>query len=374
MSFIFGSNQEGIDKKQMRRITAILMGIMISSCIIGCGADSVAEKTTTGVESTISSKVESWKPEDGYIAKSERIDSAAFLEEANTEFELSVPTYVTKLDGNWFIVDCYHDRIIYNDNLESPINEWKVLTTDVRQPHTMAGDGTVILVDDTENNRVLVFERQEGSYVNTQLFNNIGNRPHYTVYDENAGAFYVWSSTTGEMYVFRHEEAASEVYLTEIRKVHDDENSLLDGTYVRSFYLDEDEIYFVSGIRSDGMASGIIICDKDTLKIKEKIDVPDSLAGMVALYRDGEYFYITVSTDISGNQDAATMIRTKNLKGLINGDYEDIYSKYFIGGGTPYNVTKIDDIYYLTEHRLPGHSVWSYRIENDEIVDVKAVY
>jgi hypothetical protein len=356
----------------MRRFTAILIGIIMSISAIGCGRNADNKEPMAQIQS--SEEKVAWKADSGYICESEKVTDGAVSGEANTEFSLSVPTYVTRIDGMWFIVDCYHDQIIYNENMTAPINEWKVLTKAAKQPHTMAGDGSVIMVDDTENNRVLVFENRDGAYVNTQLFNNIGKRPHYTVYDEEDKAFYVWSSTTGEMYIFRHEEGSSDMYLTEVRKAGGGETSPLDGTYIRSFYLNGDEIYFVSGIGADGKPSGILICDKNTLEIKEKIEVPDQMAGMVALYRDGGYFYITVSTDISGNQDAATMIRTRNLKGLMSGDYEEIYSTYFVGGGTPYNVTQVDGTYYLTEHRVPGHSVWSYRIENDEITDVQAVY
>ena len=72
-------------------------------------------------------------------------------------------------------------------------------------------------------------------------------------------------------------------------------------------------------------------------------------------------------------RDYATFIRTKDLHSLAGGDYEDIYS-YFIGGGTPYYITSFDGHYYLTEHRLPGHSVWQFDVEDNEIVNVISVY
>lgn len=67
------------------------------------------------------------------------------------------------------------------------------------------------------------------------------------------------------------------------------------------------------------------------------------------------------------------MIRTKSLEDLASGTYEDVYSN-FIGGGTPYYITQIDGTYYLTEHRLPGHSIWSFQVENNEIINVTAIY
>lgn len=88
---------------------------------------------------------------------------------------------------------------------------------------------------------------------------------------------------------------------------------------------------------------------------------------------DGGYL-ITVSTDLSGNQDAATILRTDSMQALQDGKYEEIYKKYFVGGGTPYYLGETDGTYYLTEHRLTGHAIWSFQIDGGRITDVKTVY
>ena len=127
------------------------------------------------------------------------------------------------------------------------------------------------------------------------------------------------------------------------------------------------DIYFVSG------NSSIIRADRNSFEILDTYPVPDNMAGMIQLTMIQDYYYITVSTDITGNQDYATILRTPDLSSLAEGNYEDIYS-HFIGGGTPYYITEIDNTFYLTEHRLPGHSLWSFRIEDNNIVDIKPVY
>ncbi|WP_049945417.1 hypothetical protein [Butyrivibrio sp. AC2005] len=370
----------------MRRIAAILFGLTLFTGALGCGTTEIEGNAGNQVAVHETEAGKSWKSEDGYLRKADKVSQGnSVFGENNTEFTLSVPTCVKKIDNTWFIVDCYHDQIIYNDNCSAPLGEWKVLTKDVKQPHTIAGDGNVLLVDDTENNRVMVFEKKDEVYENTQIFNDIGKRPHYTEYDEEEQAFYVLSSATGEIYVFRHEDDNTEMYLSEIRRVGCenvepgvdemvDNASTLNGIYIRSFYLEGDYIYFVSGIKSDGTSSGIIKCDKRSLDIVEQYPVSDEIAGMAALRRDGDYFYITVSTDVAGSQDAATMLRVKDLGDLSEGKYEEIYSAYFVGGGTPYNMNYIDGRIYLTEHRVPGHSIWSYKVENNEVTDVEALY
>ncbi len=52
---------------------------------------------------------------------------------------LDIPTQVNKIGDTWFIVDCYHDQIIYNDNMEDPLTEWNVMTDEMSRGHTVAG-------------------------------------------------------------------------------------------------------------------------------------------------------------------------------------------------------------------------------------------
>ena len=286
----------------------------------------------------------------------------------NFDTKLSVPTYITKVDDTYFIVDCYHNRIIYSDSLDVPLTEWYIMTGSATQPHTLASDGTVYLVDDTENNRILVFEKIDDKFVNTQML-SVGIRPHYSVYDKNTDTFYVWSSKTGELFCLRHTPDSPKMYLTDIRSIPE-----LNGIYVRSFSIIDGDIYFVSGVSDDGQKGKIYCCDLKTLKIKKTFDVPDALAGMVQITKIEDYYYITTSTDLTGSQDYATLVRTKKLENLIRSEYEDIYSTYFVGGGTPYYISNIDGTYYLTEHRLMDHQIWSFKVTDNEITDVKTVY
>lgn len=308
------------------------------------------------------------KTSSEFIAFSEPVDETSFtvsvLEEPrlNAFSDLSVPTWLTKVDDTYFLVDCYHNQVIYHDNLSDPLWQWSVMTDDINRGHTLASDGLVYLIDDTENNRILIFEKKNGRFLHTQTFPDIGNRPHYIIYDEKTKTFYAWSSMSGEMYLFRHEPDDSRMYLAAVRKI-----DALENVYVRSFTIQDDSVYFVSG------NSSIIRADLKTFQVLDTWPVPDSMAGMIQLTPIQDYFYITVSTDITGNQDYATILRTKDLSGLMDGRFEDIY-EYFIGGGTPYYITQIDNSWYLTEHRLPGHSLWRFQVADNEITDVEAVY
>ena len=284
--------------------------------------------------------------------------------EKNTYDTLNVATYVTKIGDTYFLNDCYHDQIICHDNLEDPLTEWSVLTNEVHYAHTVAGDGTVLLTDDTENNRVLVFTKAKNGYIQTQTIEGIGLKPHYVQYDKKRDAFYVWSSITGELYELKREEGTNTVYQSDIKKIDE-----LYGVYVRSYTIIEDDIYFVSGHNN----RKIIQANLDTMEILSEYEVPGEIAGMVQLTKIQDYFYLTVSTDDKENQDYATIVRTKNLAGLIDGDYEDIYDTFGLEKGTPYYITEIDGTYYMTHHRT-SENVISFQVIENEITDVKIIY
>lgn len=330
--------------------------------LVACGKEAPKAEPFDGVNYIREASItEAGQDKEAYAQSMEVIN--------NYDSKLSVPTYVAKYDDTWFMVDCYHNRIIYSDSMGKPLTEWKIMTGDVTMPHTIASDGKVYLVDDTENNRILVFEKVEDKFVNTQVMYDIGSRPHYAIYDEATDTFYVWSSTTGELYLFRHTADSTLMYLTEIRSIPE-----LNGIYVRSFSIIDGDIYFVSGVSDDGKAPKIYCCNLSDLSIKKEIAVPDNLAGMVQITKIQNYYYVTTSTDLSGSQDHATLVRTRSLEDLAKGNYEDIYTKYFIGGGTPYYISKVDDTYFLTEHRLKDHAIWSFKVERDELKDVTSLY
>ena len=299
-----------------------------------------------------------------YICAAEAVSASAAQPETeiNPFSSLSVPSCITRIGEDYFIVDTYHDQIICSDSLTRPLTEWRVVTDQITRGHTIAGDGTVYLADDTENNRVLVLEKKDGKFLLTQEFAAIGTRPHYVVYDEKTERFYAYSSMTGELYVFRRLKDSSQVVMEDIRSIEK-----LNGVYVRSFTIMGNEIYFVSG------NSTIIRAKLKDLSILEEYPVPAEIAGMIQLEKIQDYYYITVSTDASGNQDYATILRTSDLRSLASGEYEDVYS-HFVGGGTPYYMGSFDGHYYLTEHRIPGCSIWQFDVVENEIRNVTLLY
>lgn len=351
--------------------------LLITGILAACGQDTVpAAAPTTNEDAANGAKLplSSESPLRAFttvqdLTSEDFVPIAAQDVPRNTFTDLSVPTQITKVDDTYFIVDCYHNQIIYHDNLTDPLTDWQVLTSEIDKGHTLASDGLVYLADDTEGNRILVFEKKEGVFYHTQTLDMVGNRPHYIVYDAPTDTFYVWSSMSGEMFLCRHDPGDSHMYLTKHISVHPLSER---DAYVRSFTIDDDDIYFVSGIPG---SPAILRADFRTFAIgaDDIYPVPNEIAGMVQLTIAEGNYYITVSTDLAGSQDAATIIRVKDLNDLADGKYEDIYQN-FIGGGTPYYITEIDNSYYLTEHRIPGHGVWKFDITQGGVANVESVY
>ncbi len=281
----------------------------------------------------------------------------------NSYTSLSVPTQITKIEEDYFLVDCYHNQILTSPALDKPLEEWYVMSDQIDRGHTITGNGMVYLADDTENNRVLVFQKEGTDFVQTQVFENIGSRPHYVEYHPATDRFYVLSSMSGELYVFYQEDSYSEVRLEQVLNIPDMQN-----VYIRSFTIEDDEIYFPA-------SNGVILrCRLTDLEVLEQWILPDEIAGLVQLAKIGGYFYLTVSTDKSGNAKYATIIRTKDLSYLQDHGYDDLYT-VFEGEGTPYYISAFDNHYYLTQHcYMPGHGVWQFDIEEENICNIIPLY
>ena len=263
--------------------------------------------------------------------------------------ESAVSTQQVCLNGINFIVDTYHDRILYNDseNLGYNLFSWKVMADDFNKPHSITSDGLIYLVTDTDNNRVATYARiPTGEFIELQSFENVGIRPHYCVYDAPTASFYVWSSYTGEMYIYKRAAGSYSVTLSAVKKI-----PALYGLYTRSFTIDGNNILLCS----QG-AGGIVVVNKRTFRFVGAYPVPDELGGVVQVVHVGTHYYLTTSSDRYGNMNMARTVRSSSLAGFMNlATCEDVTA--YLGGLTglqiPYYITESGGLYYV---RLIGQA------------------
>ena len=276
--------------------------------------------------------------------------------------DLKTPAQITRQGDYYFIVDTYHDQILYASDLWKPVHEWRVLDRNMNKPHAIASDGQMYLVADTDNNRVLCYEYVNGRFQNTQCFDQMGTRPHYIQYDAVSAAFFIWSSVTGDMYIVKKLPTYNSMYIKEIRHIYE-----LDGFYVRSFSIEGDEVLFPSGNNRY-----MIVADKETLQVKARYAVTAEISGMAAVKKIGGYYYMTVSTDEKLRHEAACMIRTPDLHSLAAGLYENV-TPLFKDMKVPYYIECINGAYYVTSHE-GRRNVYRFEVVEDCVVNVGSLY
>ena len=261
----------------------------------------------------------------------------------NPEPLTCVSTQTTYLNGIFFTVDCYHDRIIYNDTGEPdlPLMEWKIMADDFNKPHCICSDGLIYLVADTDNNRVATYARlATGEFMEIQSFENVGVRPHYCEYDAATASFYVWSSYTGEMYIYKRISESFALKQTSVKKL-----DYMYGLYTRSFTIDGNNIILCS----QG-AGGLIVVNKRTFRLVGIYPVADEIGGVVQVAHVGNHYYLSTSSDRFGNHSAAMTVKSDTLAGFASSaTYTDVTCE--LGGLTgvqvPYYMSNVGGLYFV---------------------------
>ena len=275
---------------------------------------------------------------------------------------LLMPTQITKINNLYFIVDCNHNQVIYTDNLNTDLMHWKVMTRDVKKPHAIASDGDIYMITDTDQNRILTFEKGYDCFSPLQTIEHIGSRPHFVDYDYSNNLFYVWSSMTGEMYLYKRIPETKLITLQEIKTIPE-----LTNCYVRSFTILEDVILFPAVERSS-----ILMVDKNSFAVINEYPVPNHMAGMVQISIVDNNFLVTVSTDLQYNLQYSTVVRAQHLEDFALGNYEDLYN-LFGNNGTPYYISYFDGSYYMI-HENAAPNIYRFHAKNGSFYDIKGLY
>lgn len=267
------------------------------------------------------------------------------------------PTQLNKFGELYFINDCWQHRIIYNDNLEAPVSEWKTMTDDIKGGHTLSSDGSIYVCDDTDNNAVRVYVRNESGFELVQTIGELCNRPHCTYYDEETGLFYVLGADNGELFAFRNENN------TLVQEQHITFENHISG-YTRTFSIIDGYMYIVG--------NSIYAVDyKNGYNVIAAYSIPEEMQGTVELCKIQDYYYLTVYTD-SNYRKKPAFIRTTDLSSIELGNYENIYNELEFTG-TPYLMTEIDGRYYVAEVDQ-GNGIVEVNIQNNNLLDIRYIY
>lgn len=272
-----------------------------------------------------------------------------------------VPTHVYQFGGEFYIADAYNHQILHSNNVSNHPSGWNTVGAGLYRPHAIASDGTIYLVVDTDNNRIVTYTKTDVGYQLVESIENVGVRPHYTVYDSATGQFYVWSSMTGTMYIYKRASNGTSLRLKGTKRIRD-----LDGAYTRSFTIEGDTIYFPCTGNS-----AIYAVNKSNFRVKGVYPVSSELSEMVQVIHEQNYYYLVSSANpVKGTSPRIT--RAKTLEGFGNGGYEDIYGAFEELDGIPYYITKGEDGHFYTpviEGSCKAY-ICSFDIVNDTITNV----
>lgn len=278
---------------------------------------------------------------------------------------LYVPTMVQKINDTYFIVDCWHHRVIYNDNLSAPIGDWKTMTDESYiGGHTIASDGDIFVLENTDNSQVLCYTKtNSGDFVKTNTLGEIGGRPHFTVYDEKNKLFYTISSVGAKVYIFENQNhklnLVSAVSLEELK-----------GGYCRSISLIDGKLY-------TSAAGGKIYeyaISYGKFSLEASYDVAECYAGMNQITKIQDYYYITVNTDSTGDVGSADILCIKDLSELAEDNCKSVKMEMGIDS-QPYFITYFDGHYYVTYISAElENGIKEFDVANNAIFNVSGLY
>jgi ABC-type polysaccharide/polyol phosphate transport system ATPase subunit len=297
---------------------------------------------------------------DAYLRFLGEVPQAHLNQNIDWRHRLYSPTHIQKIGDQYFIVDCWHHRVIYHNNLTDSIENWSTLCDDLHRPQSIVSDGNVLLVEDTNNDQIRCFQRIGNRFLQLIAVPGVGKQPHRIIYDESIKLFYGIAAESGQVFVLKMGNG-----LMSVERLVSLE--YLANSYVRSLSLIDGLVYFVSGPGKIAAAK----CDDLSFDLIASYDVPFELRGMNDIVKIGSYYYISVYQDGS-MEIRPRLVRTMDLRELANGAYEDIYDKLGLKG-VPYYFSFLDDRVFLTEIDTYS-SIISFKIDNDQFYDIKTVY
>lgn len=323
-----------IEKKMNAKKSLLIALLFVMIGIYGCAGDS---------------------NEDGYV---DIRDNIGVSENDTWENYLYTPTQIVKELDLYFIEDCWNGRILCSPVLSSDLANWKVLSDGIKGGHTIASDGHRLLIDDSENNSVLVYEYDPISetFIKTQSI-RIDGRPHYVYFDSAYNNFMVLSSESGTITILDVDEADRIC----VRERHSLDN--ININYTRSFSIIDGHMYITTG-------EGIIyeVDYRNDWTVLNSYTVDDEVANMNYLTKINDYYYLTSYMGKNAVYDTdynSKFIRAKSIEDICAGNYEELNEKFNFSG-TPYFISYFDEKYYITE--IDGENgIYSFEVEGDKI-------
>ena len=242
---------------------------------------------------------------------------------------LYTPTFIEKLNGRYFIVDCWHHRIIHASDLNTPLVRWKALDEDIAGPHSIATDGVLYVAEDTGRHGLRIYrEMARGHFERVQEVSEVGVRPHRTLFDTLHQQFLVVGS--GDQSIHLLENRHGTLVRTLEKRIPE-----LGTQYCRSITLHQGLLHFVGN-------EDIVIYRVERGSVSATgrvIHLPKNYQGSNDIFFLGSRRGIFTSTP-------QKVFLFSSLDELANGTAQDVSAAF---RGTPYSVSRFDGRLWIPE-------------------------
>lgn len=277
--------------------------------------------------------------------------------EHKIQCRLYTATNIEKFGNTYYIVDCWHDRVIYAKDL-SKIKDWNILDNNLYHPHSICEGNGIYAVENTENGSVCFYKK--GTIFEKIDEISVGRRPHRLIYDNLRDMFWILAGESQEIFGVRMTDGILQICFRQ--KIEE-----LKSSYVRSMRIINNKFYIVSG---PGYILQLIFSN-DRFIIEKMYPVPADYCGMNdIIFLDG-YFWISVYQDSKKNIRPA-LLRLSSLEDFQTGKYQDFYDVLGIKG-VPYFFSWIDEKICIPEIDLYNRIVL-YDIKQGELKVNRVLY
>lgn len=278
---------------------------------------------------------------------------------------LYTPTYITKIEDKYYIVDCWHHRILCSDNIYKKIKKW-IKYADVLGGHTIVTNNTgIIAYDDTDNDKVIfkntfynIIEEIELDKYLPQNYQYINEhkliRPHFIHYDEEEDIFLIALSWGGGFAVVDCKE--------EIRVKSLIISKQFENSYIK-FISKFEGLFWAT---TDKEFVGFEIKESD-IKIKKRYAIPFEFSKKINYICKIEDIYLISAWQIGG------IYILRNLENLEKYTlWEDINDSFHMKG-IPYYISQFDNKLWITEIGS-WQGIYSFQVSNGEVKDVNCIF
>ena len=172
---------------------------------------------------------------------------------------LYTPTHLVKFNGTYLVVDCWHHRLLFSDDITLPISRWRSVFEGAPQgsivvPHSIATDGRGFVTEssvggsDGDHHTLVAFERVEDGFATTQTLmacpGNKARRPHRVIYDEVGRAFYLYLTNPPHLAKFKRHSNGT------LYNVYCNPIAAMGGVYARSIAIRNTSLFITAGPKS----------------------------------------------------------------------------------------------------------------------------